>query len=414
MSSVANPGRHGQSTWIRAAMLSVALGVTVAALAADKTAKGDKKAGKGKAGKQAAAGLTKGAFFPTYSPTVSWLPKAVPCPDADAAQPQEMKAYAEKIPGTGLAIDLVPIAGGKYVRGASEEEFKKFHAEDKDSKYDEGPQHEIEIEPFWMGKCEITWEQYEQWSMELDKQRRKANKIAPSAWDDLADQVMWPTKPYTDMSFGMGKDGGFPAVCMTQLAAECYCKWLSAKTGRYYRLPTEAEWEYACRAGTKTAYSFGDDPKKLGEYGWFEGNSNDKYHKIGQKKPNPWGLYDMHGNVAEWVVDQYNPTAYAQCAGKTLRNPVVVPSTEYPRTVRGGAWDDEAARCRSAARRGSSKEWKMQDPQIPQSIWYLTDADFVGFRVVRPLRVPTAEEAKVFEPDGAAIKEYMQAQAGKQ
>jgi formylglycine-generating enzyme required for sulfatase activity len=361
--------------------------------------------------------MTSVPFYPTYYPTVIWLPPPSECADATAKDEKGMKPYKESIykdANSEVSIELVPIPGGKYRAGASEEEFKKFNAEDKDAKYDEGPQHDVQIEPFWMGKCEITWEQYEQWSMELDKQRRKANNVAATAWDKLADQMMWPTKPYTDMSFGMGKDTGFPAVCMTQLAAECYCKWLSAKTGRYYRLPTEAEWEYACRAGTKSAYSFGDDPAKLGDYAWFEGNSNDKYHKVGQKKPNPWGLYDMHGNVAEWVADQYVPDAYARLAGKESKEPVVFPSSEYPRIVRGGAWDDDPARCRSAARRGSNKDWKMQDPQIPQSIWYLTDADFVGFRVVRPLRVPTPQEAKVFEPDGNAIQEYMQAQAGKQ
>ena len=267
-----------------------------------------------------------------------------------------------------------------------------------------------------MGKCEVTWQEYELWGLGLDKQRRPTKGAAPSEWDKTADALAIPTKPYSDMSFGMGKQG-FPAVCMTQFAAKMYCRWLSAKTGRYYRLPTEAEWEYACRAGTTTAYSFGDDPGKLDDYAWSADNSDDKYHKVGKKKPNPWGLYDMQGNVAEWCLDQYLPDRYKQLAGKLVESPVVPVTEEYPQVVRGGAWTDEAPLLRSAARRGSNKDWKAQDPQIPQSIWYHTDANFVGFRVVRPLRVPTPEEAvryDVTEYEKAEYLDYQKAQAGKE
>jgi formylglycine-generating enzyme required for sulfatase activity len=193
---------------------------------------------------------------------------------------------------------------------------------------------------------------------------------------------------------------------MTQLAARCYCKWLSAKTGRYYRLPTEAEWEYACRAGTTTAYSFGDDPEQLEQHGWFFFNADDQCQKVGQKKPNPWGLYDMHGNVQEWVLDAYASDTYQQRAGRTVQNPLLVPQSIYPRVVRGGCWDSDPEDLRSAARGASDPQWKSQDPRDPQSIWQFTTPVAPGFRVVRPLRVPTAAEAEPYEPDHRAIEQY--------
>lgn len=339
-------------------------------------------------GVQAAEGQPEGDLS-VLSP-VTWMLKPVETPNADATAEAEMKPYTQQIIGTDVTFDMVPIPGGKFKMGSPEDE--------ADRKDDEGPQFEAAIEPFWMGKCEVTWEEYELWGMGLDKQFRRVTGGQTTKWDELADAITVPTKPYADMSFGMGKDKT-PAICMTQLAAKMYCKWLSAKTGYYYRLPTEAEWEYACRAGTTTAFSFGDDPDDLDDYGWHYGNSDDKYQKVGQKKPNPWGLHDMHGNVAEWVLDQYTPDGYAQFAGKSLKNPLILPTKIDPRVVRGGSWFDDADRARSAARAGSSAAWKAQDPQIPQSVWYLTDAEWVGFRVVRPLRKPTAAEAAKYEID---------------
>ncbi|MGQ9505215.1 MAG: formylglycine-generating enzyme family protein [Thermogutta sp.] len=336
---------------------------------------------------------------------IKWLPEPYPVPDADAKTESEMKPYTEVIVGTDIKFDMVPIPGGKFIMGSPENEAGR--------KEDEGPQHEVEVEPFWMAKYETLWDAYETWSFELDKRRREQTKEQATKWDEIADAIARPTPPYTDMSFGMGKKDR-PAVCMTLYAAQHFCKWLSAKTGRYYRLPTEAEWEYACRAGTKTAYSFGNNPDDLEDYGWFFDNADDKYHKVGEKKPNPWGLYDMHGNVAEWVLDQYVADAYKQFAGKTVKNPLVPATKEFPVVVRGGSWMDDPEMLRSAARRGSHPDWKMQDPQIPQSIWYLTDAPFVGFRVIRPLRLPTEEEAQLYEPDPEILRNYRKAQGGKQ
>ena len=292
-----------------------------------------------------------------------------------------MKPYEEPIEHTDLAIAMVPIRGGSFLMGSPDSE--------DDRQDDEGPQREVKISPFWMGKFEVTWDQYDAWGEEMDQRRRKLLEIDPNPRDLAVDGVSKPTEPYTDMSFGMGK-GDYPAICMTQHAARTYCKWLSVKTGRYYRLPTEAEWEYACRAGTTTAYSFGDDIDELEDYGWFFDNSDDTYQEVGQKKPNPWGLYDMHGNVSEWVLDQYSVDFYA--GDKAKLDPLAIPLQLYPRVVRGGGWDDDPDMLRSAAREASDDEWKKQDPQIPKSIWYHTDARAVGFRVVRPLTIPSAAE----------------------
>jgi len=312
--------------------------------------------------------------------------------DSKEASPEktaeEMKPFTETIPGANVKFDMVPIPGGEFLMGSPDSEESRGE--------DEGPQHCVRIEPFWMGKHEVTWDEYDVWSFNLDIQRRQIFGRKPTERDKVADAVTRPTKPYTDMTFDMGHDG-FPAICMTQLAAKMYCNWLSAKTGRFYRLPTEAEWEYACRAGSEAAFSFGDDPEKLEEYAWFFDNS-DEYHKVGRKKPNPWGLFDMHGNVAEWVLDQYDPDFYAEFTGnKVSERALAVPTTLFPRVVRGGSWEDDAEKLRSAARNYSDPDWKIQDPQLPQSIWYHTDALGVGFRLVSPLRVPDESEQKEYQ-----------------
>jgi formylglycine-generating enzyme required for sulfatase activity len=309
-------------------------------------------------------------------------PAPLPVPDSVATTEAEMKPYAELIEHTKTKIQMLPIPGGTFLMGSPRRETGRGK--------DEGPQHEVTLSPFWMASHEITWNAYEVWMSDTDILRREVLSIKATQRDALADefQLSKPTPPYTDMTFGMGKRG-YPAICMTQHAARTFCQWLTAKTGRYYRLPTEAEWEYACRAGTTTAYHFGDDPATLSQYAWFYDNSPDRYQLVGKKKPNPWGLYDMHGNVSEWVLDQHLVTGYLTHEPKS---PLAIPATLYPRVVRGGSWDDDPERLRSAARRGSEEEWKEQDPQDPVSIWYHTDARWVGFRIIRPLVEPTDKE----------------------
>jgi len=307
-------------------------------------------------------------------------------------QESEMKLYTNTIPGTRVTYVMVPIPHGEFVMGSPDSE--------ADRKPDEGPQHKVAVPAFWMGQCEVTWNEYELFMYPDEEKRTRATVPTDAAGDKLADAVTHPSKPYVEMSFGMGKDG-YPAISMTQHAANKYCQWLSAKTGEFYRLPTEAEWEYAARAGTTTTYFFGSEASKLPEYAWFEQNSDFKYQKVGKKKPNPWGLYDIYGNVVEWVLDQYDPDFYKQSNGSTaVLDPWNKATKPYPHAVRGGSWDDEAKMCRSAARRGSDRAWKMQDPQLPKSIWYFSDAQWVGFRIVRPLKVPPSEQMQKYWTSG--------------
>ncbi|MFT5131508.1 MAG: sulfatase activating formylglycine-generating enzyme [Rhodothermales bacterium] len=263
-----------------------------------------------------------------------------------------------------------------------------------------------------MGKHEVIWAEFRAWKNKKDIRSRKADYVA-SDLDQITDAISRATEPYADMSFGMGKEQR-PAVCMTQLAAKVYCMWLSAKTGRFYRLPTEAEWEYGCRAGSTTASHFGDYIKDLDKYGWHYENCNYKYQPVGKKLSNQWGLHDMHGNVAEWVLDAYDADYYAKGGTK---NPILPPGPGtgeagglkwptqlYPRVVRGGSWYHDPEFLRSAARYFSEPGWKSQDPLVPKSVWYHTDSSFVGFRVVRPAKPPTLADLAKYWPSDEEIK----------
>jgi formylglycine-generating enzyme required for sulfatase activity len=301
----------------------------------------------------------------------------------------EMKPFTTTIPGSDVSYEMLPIPAGKFKMGSPDNEAGR--------KPDEGPVHEVAVEPFWMGKTEVTWNEFELFMYPNEEKRsREAKKLDP-ALNALTDAVTRPTQPYVEMSFGMGKDG-FPAISMTQHAANKYCQFLSAKTGQFYRLPTEAEWEYAARAGTTTAYFWGDDAAQIGDYCWWGKNSDFKYQKVGKKKPNPWGLYDILGNVIEWTLDGYDAEFYAKSPAANPWNKATKP---YPHVARGGSWDDDdAAKLRVASRRASSSDWKIQDPQLPKSVWYHTDAQFLGFRIIRPLKTPTAEEMLAYWNSG--------------
>jgi len=337
---------------------------------------------------------------PLYPDLPPGSPPRHTVPDCEAAGEDGMKPYTESIPGTEGLFGMTPIPSGSFRMGSPSGESGRDSGE--------GPQHEVHVDAFWMGTHEVRWDEYQTFMLALDKKRRAQGGPSPAPQDPWADAVSRPTPPYVPMDFEMGVEG-YPAICMTQFGAKQYTRWLSMKTGRFYRLPTEAEWEYACRAGTETAYSFGKND--LDDYAWYFDNADDSYQKVGTKKPNPWGLYDMHGNVSEWVLDGYDKDFYASLGEGPAANPLRWPEKLYPRVVRGGSWDDDPENLRSAARRKSRKSWKVQDPQLPKSIWYHTDATFVGFRVVRPLVEPPEEErSRYWEPDLDSIREIMERQ----
>ena len=244
--------------------------------------------------------------------------------------PKGMEPYIEKIPESDISFKMVPIPGGKFLMGSPESE--EGRAED------EGPQTEIQLSPFWMGAFEVTWDEFDLYAFSFDKKQAALAKdqkktINRTENDVKADAVTRPTPPYVDMTFGYGHDGN-PAICMTQLAASKYCEWLAQKTGKKYRLPTEAEWEYACRAGTTGPRYFDND--QIGDYSWYYENANDKPQQVGKKKPNAWGLYDMLGNVAEWTSDKYVPDYFSRInAAKNFTNPRLETDETRWSTARG-------------------------------------------------------------------------------
>ncbi len=251
--------------------------------------------------------------------------------------------YIEKIPGTTATFDMVAIPGGTISIGSPANEAGRTP--------NDLAQTSATIKPFWMGKCEVTWAEYSGFVF-TDKEEVEKAKAAG---------VTRPTKPYGSIYRERG-DKGFPAIGMSQLSAAEFCKWLSYKTGKKYRLPTEAEWEYACRAGSTSPYFWGADAAKAKEYGWFVDNSQATTQPCGKLKPNKFGLFDIVGNVAEWTS---------------------LSAKDAPGVVRGGAFTSEAADIRSAARMIDEPAWNAVDPQSPKSIWWLSAADFVGLRVVR-------------------------------
>lgn len=286
------------------------------------------------------------------------------------SQSKKHSDYLETIEGSKLQIQMIYLLGGEFQMGSSPKK--------RGSKNDEHPNHRVFLSPFWIASYETTWEVYELFLNKVNQ----ARKDGRGGVDLNIDGVSSATMPYVNYN-----QDGFPAINITQYAASQFCKWLTAKTGNYYRLPTEAEWEYACRSGSGDAFSFGDKSNNIDKYAWHKDNSGGVLQKVGLKNPNLYGIYDMHGNAAEWVLDSYDPTAYIE-RSMIVKNPIVLHKDLYPRVVRGGSYKDSAHMLRSSSRGFSSPSWKKRDPQVPKSLWWHTDAKHVGFRIVRPLQGP--------------------------
>ncbi len=338
-----------------------------------------------------------------------------------------MVPYFETIPGTEVRFEMIPIPGGEFLVGSPESE--------ADRNDDEGPQVRVVMQPYWIGKCEVTWAEYKAY-MDMYQafkqlQQLSINAAAPGAeatgreWDlvrdhardgKLADQndldgVTTPTPLYEpSQTYSAGEEPEQPAVTMTQYAARQYTKWLSGITGRNYRLPSEVEWEYAARAGTTTVYSWGDDAGEADEFAWFDENADYQLHAVGTKQPNAWGLHDLAGNVAEWTLDGYQEDWYARLGPGPVQAAAAMnwPPSLYPRVIRGGGWLDVATGLRVAARLKSEEdEWKLSDPNFPHSPWWYTEepALAVGMRVVRPLAPMSAEDQKrVWDADVERVR----------
>ena len=269
-----------------------------------------------------------------------------------------------------LSFDMVLIPGGKFMMGSPlAEQGRAEH---------EGPQHEVQIHPFYLCTTETTMELFLAYYYETYTAKKAMDRAG-------LDAMAGPTPIYGELTLGYTMK--HPAFAMTWHNAVTFCKWLSKKTGKEYRLPTEAEWEYAARAGTNHIYGFGDDPDQLKDFSWYEDNSDFEPHEVATKNPNPWGLYDMLGNVQEWVHDFYSPTAYEQQIKEG-------PTSGKVYVARGGYYDSTPAEVRCAARGFEEDWWRMNDPQMPKSKWWLPNMDHVGFRIARSVEADSKEKSE--------------------
>jgi formylglycine-generating enzyme required for sulfatase activity len=202
--------------------------------------------------------------------------------------------------------------------------------------------------PFYIGRTEVTWDLYDVFALGLD---RRADRSG-------VDATARPSQPYGAPDQGWGH-AGYPAIGVTRAAADAFCQWLSKKTGRTYRLPTEAEWSHVAALASGRAPFTRANADRLA---WHRGNADERTHPVATKAPDAIGLFDLFGNAAEWVTP-----------------------TDGDAAVRGGSYRDPPAAIGPAARSVQDPSWNERDPQLPKSRWWLSDGPFVGFRVVREI-----------------------------
>jgi formylglycine-generating enzyme required for sulfatase activity len=296
--------------------------------------------------------------------------------------------FVETVPNTTVSISMKAIPGGSFNIGSPENEAKR--------KPDEGPQKQIRISPFFMSEIEISWDVYLAFYTATAAEGRSTDTEGTRTLGDV-DAISGPTPPYgqPDQNWGLGNR---PAITMSYHSAETFCKWLSQVTGKTYRLPTEAEWEYAARGGTETPFFFEGEVKDFAEKGFlgslfgkenesinkyviYSKNSNAKTQEPEMVEANPFGLKNMLGNVAEYCSDWYAEDAYEKLKDGEVDPKGPVSGEE--RVIRGGTFKSDVSEVRSAARDFTKTEaWMKTDPQMPKSIWWLSDCTSIGFRVV--------------------------------
>lgn len=306
--------------------------------------------------------------------------------------------FTEKIPNTTVSFNMLAIDGGTYSMGSPEDENLR--------KEDEGPVRNVTVSPFFMAEVEVTWDAFWTFYSQTMSEGRLAPETVYANNANAVDGISGPTPPFGNPDQGWGS-GDRPAITMSHYAALTYCQWLSMETGKKYRLPTEAEWEYACRGGTEGPYYFEGNPKRLSETGLrsrvfgpdtlhiasqavYALNSGARTQEPESVQANPFGLKNMLGNVYEYCSDWYAADAYAQ-TGTDVTDPKGPNSgTEF--VIRGGNYSSDAADLRSAARFSTDTEaWLRTDCQQPKSIWWFSDIKGIGFRVVCEVEGAVAE-----------------------